>query len=642
MKKLIAVTLSFILSFSAAACSNAAPASISAPGNETSVSKSETTASSTVTSTVTSSENKETETGKPAEEPAKDDHGADLALINAFLEGTGKALVEEETETFAPGEQTLFELVSKHAPFLDIYSSLGFMPETIEYCITDFGADGEPELLIKANYDELSTMMIPLENYMVFKPMDGVLKLTDSRVGYYRSSCLINKYGYVSQGGSSSAFDYETELGFINREGRYEQVVQIVGYNGLESATIPNAILLYPSGDIYETPIPDGTGDITCLSYRFGSSVYESDFDNYDAYLKTFKRTFFENDEGVMPSEDYLELCRNFGYEVVDYSVFSGELEEGFKVSGLTAEMRDPAAETEFSKVELSGPINDATEAFACFRDLINDSAEIIVEDFYEVQDGTYSYTALADEFGGYFAENNIGHIFGGAEYAFTDVGLDGRPEMIIKYSFKYSEEDTLPTEVYVSLRYDGGSLKAFDHTINYDTSFLAFDKQGGLAVGFYEGGGVSGYSYYTYDEDYEVRQIYSINSYEMLMEPRFPLYCLSNTLNEALDVKDVELGGEYTLYAFYPGDNPPYEEDREYEAYYTDLCKARLYVFEDENGDEVLDRDYMELCVKNGIEIVTYDRMDKVLTEAVESYGMSTLLTSDHEVIFNSFIWDY
>ncbi|MBQ2058419.1 MAG: hypothetical protein II488_01460 [Firmicutes bacterium] len=83
----------------------------------------------------------------------------------------------------------------------------------------DAGADGEPELVLRLEYDLPGEYTEPYYQILFLKARDDALYLTADTWEYYRTGVEIGKNGFVQQGGGSSAMSSYFDYSYINELG---------------------------------------------------------------------------------------------------------------------------------------------------------------------------------------------------------------------------------------------------------------------------------------------------------------------------------------------------------------------------------------------------------------------------------------
>jgi len=90
----------------------------------------------------------------------------------------------------------------------------------LDYAYLDCGADGIPELALRATFDYGGDEMV---RHFVIKEKEGKLYLTYQNSGFYRSfTDISNKYGLINECISYGAATNYIRVGVLNSEGRYE------------------------------------------------------------------------------------------------------------------------------------------------------------------------------------------------------------------------------------------------------------------------------------------------------------------------------------------------------------------------------------------------------------------------------------
>lgn len=169
-----------------------------------------------------------------AGEVEKSDEDTNSEAYLDFINGNTKTKVNNSyIEWLENGsEYTYEELNQAFISYMNVYSS-NIKLSLADYAFIDCGADGVPELALNQIYsiesDEANVIS-------VFKIIDDKMYLVSSVYGYYRSYVDINKFGYISYGGSDGAASSYTDYRFVNKDGEevflYSESIEICEYNG--------------------------------------------------------------------------------------------------------------------------------------------------------------------------------------------------------------------------------------------------------------------------------------------------------------------------------------------------------------------------------------------------------------------------
>lgn len=170
------------------------------------------------------------------------------AIIDAFINGEGKAKFDHviaDEDTY----YTLDEMVIARGDVLlnDYFGALesemtSSYKVAVNYAYIDCGNDGVRDLGININYVVHPGYEDAYDQYLyddfILMVIDGELKCITMTESYYRSYGEINKYGYVSEGGSGGANLHVFSGRFVNEKGEiiYDQYCDY--YMGYAKPTI--------------------------------------------------------------------------------------------------------------------------------------------------------------------------------------------------------------------------------------------------------------------------------------------------------------------------------------------------------------------------------------------------------------------
>lgn len=297
-----------------------------------------------VSSTSTSSEIKtETSSEAPKEEPvAFEDPNEELQKAYLeFLEGNRKVKVNNEyIEWLENGkEYTYDELNQIFISFMDSYSTESKLSST-DYAFIDCGADGVQELALNQYFsiqsDEANVVS-------VYKMIDDQLYLESAIYGYYRSNININKYGYITYGGSDGASVYYVDYRFVNKDGE-----EVFLYSDSMEMDFCDAYI-----STYDFPghkAPEGYPEdvyafddkyIITSKYNFMQYIYNP-ANNDEEYFKNNFFTFSDtNDQYVEPNEELAKIYKENGIVYYDLQETEKRIREHEESLGVTDTIRD-------------------------------------------------------------------------------------------------------------------------------------------------------------------------------------------------------------------------------------------------------------------------------------------------------------
>ncbi len=137
---------------------------------------------------------------------------------------------------------------------------------SMEYAAIDCGADGIPELALKIQgpFIESSSTMT-----LIIKELEGKLQVIFSYAEWSRSSTDINKYGYITSGGSNGASNHGYDVSILDADGGYT-----FGYYEEEESDVRG----YITDNTYD---PEKDGVICMYSLRIGEYSEDNDKEYY-------------------------------------------------------------------------------------------------------------------------------------------------------------------------------------------------------------------------------------------------------------------------------------------------------------------------------------------------------------------------
>ncbi len=214
----------------------------------------------------------------------------------------------------------------------------------VYYAFIDCGNDGEPELALSISLIEPagSEFNGPYEQMMVIKRMDDGLHVVAYCYSFYRTSSYINKYGYLSEGGSSSAMGYYYEDSFVNADGEHKFLFSIDTSMGMSEAVIPSYDLpdgVMPDDYEYGWDYDENGYEINVYNLSKYTGSYDDD-EAYNEYLRGNFYVFYDNGgDNVMPLEDLMKLYEAAGIDVVTEDEAMDRLGKQFEAQGADSDL---------------------------------------------------------------------------------------------------------------------------------------------------------------------------------------------------------------------------------------------------------------------------------------------------------------
>ncbi len=639
MKKKILSVIASILAFSMVAACTDKPASVS---NSTTT---EASVSSSVSTEVSASADtkKDTETSvsvsteqEPEGDPrfTSDKAKADLDVIKSFLEGTGKANVEKFAE-FVDGEQTMEQLLLSHGSLIEFYTDASFLPSKVSSYIADCGQDGEPELFLNVDYTQPKENGMTVKQTLIFKPVGDMLNFTSYISDAYRGSTTINRYGLVEESGSNSASDHAYNISYVDAEGSLIRALTSETMYGISECTVPSYFLDVSMDDIISDTL-EYSGNIAVTAYSFGR--IDTGMEQYDTetsyadYVRSRKYAFSRNGESIMPELDYVEKCAKQGVNIVSYKEYDKEVDDYMTDLGFPAEKR-MMDDVEWDPIEFATDFDAVKAQYADFESFVTEEKKVTVEGPAIVPEGEYSYAGLATAISDVIKEWNMPSDWSDGEYAFIDCGLDGNPELVLRYFYGDWSTDVEQVQYYILIKNDNGKLVVFDILEDAYRHSVSIDKQGGVTDSGSNGAASEYLCYSVYDKDHNKQFVYEMYEYFNLGKTEIPDDCLPTGIYQDIQQDEYVWGGEYTLRTYTFDKAPDYTEDISFEEHYGNIAKSRYYLFYKDDSNVGADYDYSERCREKGINIVSYDLIEDLFKKKFGEMHISNYL-------YYSFLW--
>ncbi len=264
-------------------------------------------------------------------------------LYDMYLNDQYPAVVACSIEGAEEGNSyTVSELVYGQVDYFKEYDD--YLLGDVYSSIIDCGLDGNPELLLVANY------MTPGENNTVFerqyiiKAYDQDLKVLTNDETFYRYQTTVYNSGLISFSGSDSAFEFYVRDEFINAEGERVFLYSESYFSGLADAVIPYYEIPSDSIPGYEE-LPDyAEADGLALSV-FNLSEYgydEYDEEKYNDYLRDNIFVFYGIEgQNCFPEEPYASMYKDAGINVSDTDTVNDLISQHLIDCGVTDEIAE-------------------------------------------------------------------------------------------------------------------------------------------------------------------------------------------------------------------------------------------------------------------------------------------------------------
>lgn len=221
------------------------------------------------------------------------------------------------------------------------------------------------------------------------------------------------------------------------------------------------------------------------------------------------------------------------------------------------------------------------------------------------------------------------------SKWSYIDCGGDGISELALDLVYNsWYEYESPADEIFIIKNTDEGLKICYYGTGYYRTTLTVYDN------GYISYGGSSGAAIYDEDEyviDAEGNQcvIYSVENFYGLSETRIPPDLVPDEIEEKTS-QNFSYGDKYQVTVYRFPDETPESNGEEWD--YAAFARCGYYVFYDYDGNEVkVDDDYIELCEKEGIKIVTDKEINKIIERYKKDFGLDPKEKRGNEVTWES-----
>ncbi len=347
----------------------------------------------------------ETADAKEDTSPWKTDSAKEaVSLYEDFM--AGKVTANANTYVDA-GMYTLTGLIDA----LSLRESETGMPDMIfagSYSIIDCGDDGEPELALALDFGSGYENSPYSTYYIILRRIFGELTVITCRNSYYRTYTQMNRYGYFFGSGSGGASLSFTDECFVSADGEYFTVYTCETCFGLDEPKI-SSYLLPDSLSEAVSGTSSYEGDYYMEAYAFDETLSETygdiDFDTYYSAIARQKVYSFYNmdeDEGITPDKEYIDLCAENGLKIVTDDELKKILEDRYRSLGITEEIRNADANPDWIAFDVRDRVSKNAQI-----DLFMASSDMWLLPESDIEPGSY------------------------VKYVITDLNRNGRYELI-------------------------------------------------------------------------------------------------------------------------------------------------------------------------------------------------------------------
>jgi uncharacterized protein YecT (DUF1311 family) len=222
--------------------------------------------------------------------------------------------------------------------------------EPFEYSFLDLGMDGELELAIRSvgPYVEAASMLT-----FIVKVIDNQPQVVYVFPSWSRSYTLINKYGYISGGGSNGASNHAWDAAYLDGEGKY-----IFGYYEEEESELTSFAYSHKHGDIDF----NGKSGVICVYKMAISDDYKQFYYTYDVFNRdTYEQIKIPN---LYTDSEYKDIMDSFeDVEFLSMDEFENIKDTHLKEVGLTGRMMN-GGYLEYKPVSEYDPSNEVFISF--------------------------------------------------------------------------------------------------------------------------------------------------------------------------------------------------------------------------------------------------------------------------------------
>ncbi|MBP5746009.1 MAG: hypothetical protein J6W58_06875 [Lachnospiraceae bacterium] len=303
-------------------------------------------------------------------------------------------------------------------------------------------------------------------------------------------------------------------------------------------------------------------------------------------------------------------------------------------------ELVTPEVKEQKDKTDQSDKNNEAYNEFV-YKQFLEGRIPVRVKNEEYLDDGVYFLEELIDTYAIRLGQEMLPSVISEAGYSYIDCGMDGNKELALRFYYTDTNEYGSPYTQYLILKHsdkDGLKLCASAHT--YYRSEATVNEYGYITEGGSSGAASAYFRNSFVDADGIEQWIYS-DSYLMGLEkPMIPPDNLSGPLSNKIPTSyDYEPGYYYlNCYLLEDYQLPDYDPET-WDSDYEGLVKARLYVFEDDNGKVVLpDKDYVSICAQNGVRILSKEEFDSTLDEHYRAIGYKEEIQNGKDIEWTSF----
>ncbi len=251
----------------------------------------------------------------------------------------------EKTYTLTELQDTFQKIIDTE----DYYYQKGDV-EPFEYAFLDLGMDGELELALRSvgPFVEEASMLT-----FIVKVIDNQPQVVYVFPSWSRSYTLINKYGYISGGGSNGASNHAWDAAYLDGDAKYH-----FGYYEEEESELTSFAYSHKHGDIDL----NGKSGVICVYKMALSDDYKQFYYTYDVFNKdTYEQLKIPN---LYTDSEYKDIMDSFeDVEFMSMKDLESLKDEHLKEIGLTSRIMN-GGYLEYKPVSNYDP---STEVFISF-----------------------------------------------------------------------------------------------------------------------------------------------------------------------------------------------------------------------------------------------------------------------------------
>ncbi len=280
----------------------------------------------------------EAEEPEPAEPIPPDD------MYWAFLNGEATAVGREGITALEAGKVYDYSQLKDAAIRQRADSMMAQYLANVSYALIDCGADGEPELLIDLGFSmEPDEGYSAYEDYYILKAFDDGLQIVANEYSFYRTEAIINQYGGVHVGGSSSAYSMYYDNYIVGADGARTFLYTEEYWYGMPEVMLPGE---YLADDVRPDDYPGFTfaeweNSYELAIYNFAPNDYSTEAAAAERKAGYFFTAWDSSGQPAEPTEEWAARNEALGIRYVSDSEAVAMIEDHVKELGVAPYMMD-------------------------------------------------------------------------------------------------------------------------------------------------------------------------------------------------------------------------------------------------------------------------------------------------------------